>query len=361
MLRVSAGSSLQHKTQRNQLYSAAEQDSERGDNRNAKIAITGQTGQHQKIVQKKGIEQGRVSQQSQRNGEELVHVENLSLSDGTTYTGQILKHRSPPLKHGFGLQLWKDGARYEGDWLNGKANGKGTFYHLNGDIYEGDFIDDRANGNGVYFHKNGSKYTGEWKNDLKDGRGREEWEDGAYYEGDFREGRKHGVGTYLWSDGSTYSGGWSNNNIDGRGKYVWPDGRSYEGGWSDNKLHGQGMYVWPDGRKYEGSYVDDQKEGYGIYYWPDGKRYEGQWRNGKQHGEGKIVNAKGKQRRGIWEDGNRLQWIDGSSKRDHRSSFNGTMQGGEVQSTFQNQNDSLIMKGTISPAPSTINNHHQNL
>jgi hypothetical protein len=66
-----------------------------------------------------------------------------------------------------------------------------------------------------------------------------------------------------------------------------------------------------------------------VYYWPDDKRYEGQWRNGKQHGEGKIVNSKGKSRRGIWEDGNRLQWLDGGSKRENRSSFNGTMQGGE--------------------------------
>ena len=54
--------------------------------------------------------------------------------------------------------MWKDGAKYEGEWLNGKANGRGTFYHINGDIYEGDFRDDRANGNGVYYHKNGSKY-----------------------------------------------------------------------------------------------------------------------------------------------------------------------------------------------------------
>ena len=62
------------------------------------------------------------------------------------------------VKHGYGVQIWKDGAKYEGEWVNGKANGKGTFYHLNGDIYVGDFKDDRANGNGIYYHKNGSKY-----------------------------------------------------------------------------------------------------------------------------------------------------------------------------------------------------------
>ena len=39
-------------------------------------------------------------------------------------------HRS-----GQGTQVWPDGAKYEGDWEDNKANGKGTFYHADGDIY----------------------------------------------------------------------------------------------------------------------------------------------------------------------------------------------------------------------------------
>ena len=56
------------------------------------------------------------------------------------------------LKHGKGVKKWLDGARYEGEWRNGFANGVGTFFHSNGDYYEGDFIDDKANGFGVYVH-----------------------------------------------------------------------------------------------------------------------------------------------------------------------------------------------------------------
>jgi hypothetical protein len=150
---------------------------------------------------------------------DMIKLDNIQMPDGTTYSGWMLKEGPNMIKHGYGKQLWRDGARYEGEWKEGKANGKGIFYHLNGDVYEGEFVEDRANGYGVYYHKNGSKYFGQWINDLKDGHGKEEWEDGAYYEGDFKEGRKHGHGTYLWSDGSTYTGAWRNNNIEGSGKY----------------------------------------------------------------------------------------------------------------------------------------------
>lgn len=84
------------------------------------------------------------------------------------------------LKHGKGTQIWKNVTKYEGDWINGKAYGKGTFFHLNGDIYQVEFRD-------VYFHQNGSKYDGVWCNDLKDGLGREEWGNDSYYVGHFKQ------------------------------------------------------------------------------------------------------------------------------------------------------------------------------
>ena len=38
-------------------------------------------------------------------------------------------------------------------------------YHADGDIYEGDWIDDKANGTGTYTHANGAKYVGAWCDD----------------------------------------------------------------------------------------------------------------------------------------------------------------------------------------------------
>ena len=37
------------------------------------------------------------------------------------------------LRSGMGTQIWPDGARYEGEWKDDKANGKGRFDHATGD------------------------------------------------------------------------------------------------------------------------------------------------------------------------------------------------------------------------------------
>ncbi len=50
------------------------------------------------------------------------------------------------LRQGPGVQVWPDGAKYEGEWRNNKANGKGKFWHADGDVYEGEWKDDKANG-----------------------------------------------------------------------------------------------------------------------------------------------------------------------------------------------------------------------
>lgn len=41
------------------------------------------------------------------------------------------------LREGYGIQIWPDGARYEGSWKDDKAEGKGKFLHADGDIFEG--------------------------------------------------------------------------------------------------------------------------------------------------------------------------------------------------------------------------------
>ena len=74
---------------------------------------------------------------------ELMNASNQIFSNGATYSGQ-LKHKTFEgkkifIQHGKGIQLWKDGAKYEGDWRNGRAYGSGTFFHANGDKYSGLF------------------------------------------------------------------------------------------------------------------------------------------------------------------------------------------------------------------------------
>ena len=42
------------------------------------------------------------------------------------------------------MQIWPDGARYEGDWADDKASGYGRFEHVDGDIYEGEWKNDKV-------------------------------------------------------------------------------------------------------------------------------------------------------------------------------------------------------------------------
>ncbi len=69
----------------------------------------------------------------------------------------------------------------------------------------GQLKDGKANGHGVYFHVNGGKYEGHWKDDLQDGYGVETWCDGSSYEGYYKEGKKHGEGKFIlpgiWENG----------------------------------------------------------------------------------------------------------------------------------------------------------------
>lgn len=74
-------------------------------------------------------------------------------------------------REGEGMQIWYDGTLYAGQWKNDVINGKGKFWHPNGDSYEGDFVKAKAEGWGKYISSPDSddyhEYEGEWKADKK--------------------------------------------------------------------------------------------------------------------------------------------------------------------------------------------------
>ena len=65
-------------------------------------------------------------------------------------------------------KLYQNGDSYEGDWVNGKRDGKGKMIYANGDAYEGDWV----NGKGKMIYANGDSYEGDWLNDKRDGKGK---------------------------------------------------------------------------------------------------------------------------------------------------------------------------------------------
>jgi len=245
----------------------------------------------------------------QNNIEEFKH--NYLQANNRKYTS-LKKYNSFNTINGFAVQTWKEGAKYIGNHINGKANGFGIFFHSDGDIYKGEFSNDKANGFAFYKYLNGATYEGEWKSDLQYGIGIENWKDGSIYEGDFIEGKKHGVGRYYWSDGSIYEGEWKMNNIQGYGIYKFIDGRIYKGYWENNQMSGFGILKYNDDKLYCGDFINDTKDGFGLYIWKNNgisKLYLGFWKKGNQNGIGKVF-SKSSVKYGQWSNGERLTWFE---------------------------------------------------
>ena len=67
----------------------------------------------------------------------------------------------------------RDGVRYDGQWSDGVAEGRGV----------------------ATYSRDGQRYEGMWKAGKRDGRGNISWPNGAAYEGRFRDGAIDGQGT----------------------------------------------------------------------------------------------------------------------------------------------------------------------
>ena len=63
---------------------------------------------------------------------------------------------------------------YEGEYLNGKRNGKGKEYDDNGNlIFEGEYLNGKRNGKGKEYDYNCLIYEGEYLNGQRNGKGKE--------------------------------------------------------------------------------------------------------------------------------------------------------------------------------------------
>jgi hypothetical protein len=100
-----------------------------------------------------------------------------------------------------GTQEFDSGARYVGEFRNGKRHGRGVYTWPNGDKYVGNWEGGKRNGQGVFTGQNGIKYIGS-----------------------YQDGKRHGVGTTIFPDGKKYAGEWENGKKNGRGTWTFPDG-----------------------------------------------------------------------------------------------------------------------------------------
>ena len=139
------------------------------------------------------------------------------------YTGEVvrlgLRFRVP---HGKGCMQYKDGRRYEGEWVDGAWQGHGKVEFAEGGTYVGDF-----------------------KKGLFCGKGIRHYKDGSQYEGTFVGGLRMGGGTFRDKNGVEFRGEWVSNQ-------TLSDGSRYDGFWQDEKQHGYGRQEFPNGDFYEG-------------------------------------------------------------------------------------------------------------
>ena len=117
----------------------------------------------------------------------------------------------------------KGGGFYIGDYINGKKNGIGisTLPFNFGDgnkgefmIYKGDFKDDLSNGVGAFIAPKIAKYEGDFSNGKMDGRGVfHSLGDDSKYDGYWKNGERNGYGVIVYSS-AAFEGIWLGGAMD---------------------------------------------------------------------------------------------------------------------------------------------------
>jgi hypothetical protein len=202
--------------------------------------------------------------------------------------------------------------------INGIPNGKGNQYYkgnekyFNSKLYEGEWLNGKFNGRGIFYRYNYIVYEGEWQNGLCHGKGIGFSDINKYYVGEWQNGFYHGQGTYFINNNKSYEGEWEYELYHGKGVSYGNDNiKLYDGEFKKGMRHGYGIIYNKDNKKsYEGEWQNGLKYGNGIDYYifsKDIKCYEGEFIDGVYHGKGILYNQQNgsKLYEGEWTNGNR--------------------------------------------------------
>lgn len=244
---------------------------------------------------------------------------------------------------------------YVGEQVSGMKHGRGKYFYPDGATYEGDWLDDRANGKGIFKTKT-STYDGEWDEDLKHGKAKETFmEDGgklplATYVGHYRMGHKDGQGTLSWADGSIYDGQFVQDSQEGEGTFKWKSKHIYSGQWFENQMNGAGRYDWPEGTFYIGEYKMGLKHGEGTFTSKNGQEMICRWEDGRPTD---VVNFVGPQYSSPpfrWQSGVMISWATRSEENSPRG---GLSRSNSQASLGGGTGGASSREGSESPSPLT--------
>lgn len=249
---------------------------------------------------------------------------NYTFPGGARYMGDFKDGKM----HGEGILYYADGSKYIGNWQEQEREGKGRMTFANGDIYFGIFKAGKFHGQGNMKYANGNTYDGEWRNGHPNGQGSYSFQSNDRYEGQLKNGLFNGTGTMYYADGSRYEGEWQENKRQGLGTLYHNNGEQINGQWENNQYladwgrmaysgdttslrdcnthncdSGKGKFRYQDGSQYYGDFSQGIPDGIGSVYYFSGDRYEGGWNRHAPHGKGVMYYANGKVIGAIWEHG----------------------------------------------------------
>eukprot|EP00927_Polykrikos_kofoidii_P086963 TRINITY_DN9897_c0_g2_i1.p1 TRINITY_DN9897_c0_g2~~TRINITY_DN9897_c0_g2_i1.p1 ORF type:complete len:539 (+),score=59.72 TRINITY_DN9897_c0_g2_i1:99-1715(+) len=187
-----------------------------------------------------------------------------------------------------------------------------TLTYPDGSKYQGQFLDGKRHGRGSWTLADGTIYRSQWCDDKRHGEGQETFPDGSRFVGTYVDGFRSGLGVMTWPEGSKYSGQFARGRANGEGHLLRTDGSVYKGHFSDDCMCGEGCMQWKDGVEYKGQFYANRRRGVGKMKWTTGRwrSYEGEWRDGVQHGHGTLEDTNGLFFSGSFRCGKLLCWDD---------------------------------------------------
>jgi antitoxin component YwqK of YwqJK toxin-antitoxin module len=115
-------------------------------------------------------------------------------------------------------------------------------------------------GIGIYVLESEERYEGQFRNGKRNGRGVQYYPDGTMrYNGDFKNDIRDGYGAYYFSNGDKVVGIFADNKPNGKATYYYADGDRFVGIYQNGQRNGAGNYYHRNGRKESGFYEDDEK------------------------------------------------------------------------------------------------------